>query len=185
MGGETWFSNSWKIPAKRRVGLKVIPNNYPTTMDHPYTASKGYSGVLLTFFQDDILNGCRCCPSSRFSRPITWQWGSEKVELIFEGELSFFCLVGVSFSSNSCNPRNDQIVVLQEEEKVQRVAACKSIDEFLGNIAWIVLRLPMIESMPRHERMSTCETPSWVKLPQRCMLCKQFGLWGGWLTEIL
>jgi len=73
MGGETWFSNSWKIPAKRRVGLKVIPNNYPTTMDHPYTASKGYSGVLLTFFQDDILNGCRCCPSSRFSRPITWQ----------------------------------------------------------------------------------------------------------------
>ena len=33
--------------------------------------------------------------------------------------------------------RSYQIVVLQEEEKVQRVAACKSIDEFLGKIASI------------------------------------------------
>ena len=146
MGGETWFSNSWKIPAKRRVGLKVIPNNYPTTMDHPYTASKGYSGVLLTFLQDDIPEWLQVLPLLQILEAHHLAVRVRKSGAYFWRELSLFCLVGVSFSSNSCNPRNDQIVVLQEEEKVQRVAACKSIDEFLGNIAWIVLRLPMIES---------------------------------------
>ena len=48
MRGETWFSNSWRIPAKRPVGWKwssSISNAYPTTMDHPYTASKGFRSV--------------------------------------------------------------------------------------------------------------------------------------------